>query len=136
MISELKISEVKAVYAELKKAAIAYYDKGQYVDSWLAVRDAVDVIQQFSWEYCDDELEQLMQQLSAQWLPEYTEVYTGNDNRIVVLDDWCTSYVLVLQYIDALVAAGKEILYITSKDIDASSKSLRTFCVFLLLSRL
>ena len=121
MISKLKISEVKAVYAELKKAAIAYYEKGQYVDSWLAVRDAVDVIQQFSWEYCDDELEQLLQQLSAQWLPDYAKEYKGNDNRVVVVDDWCTSYVLVLQYIDALVAAGKEILYITSKDIEASS---------------
>jgi hypothetical protein len=121
MISKLKISEVKSVYAELKKVAIAYYEKGQYVDSWLAVRDAVDVIQQFSWEYCDDELEQLLQQLSAQWLPDYAKEYKGNDNRVVVVDDWCTSYVLVLQYIDALVAAGKEILYITSKDIDASS---------------
>ena len=29
MISELKISEVKAVYAELKKAAVAYCEKGQ-----------------------------------------------------------------------------------------------------------
>ncbi len=120
MISELKISEVKAVYTVLKKAAIAYCERGQYIESWFAVRDAVDVIQQFSWEYCDDELEQLMRQLSAQWLPEYTDVYKGNDNRVVVVDDWCTSYVLVLQYIDALVAAGKEILYITSKDIDAS----------------
>ena len=120
MISELKISEVKAVYAELKKAAVAYCEKGQYVDSWLAVRDAVDVIQQFSWEYCDDELELLMQKLSAQWIPEKPNQYQGDENRVVVVDDWCTSYVLVMQYIDALVAAGKEILYITSKDIEAS----------------
>lgn len=121
MISKLKISEVKAVYAELKKAAIAYYEKGQYVDSWLAVRDAVDVIQQFSWEYCDDELEVLLEQLSKQFIADVPTNYQGDDNRVVVVDDWCTSYVLVMQYIDALVAAGKEILYITSKDIEASS---------------
>ena len=121
MISELKISEVKAVYAELKKAAIAYCEKGQYVESWLAVRDAVDVIQQFSWEYCDDELEQLSEQLSKQFIADVPTNYQGDDNRVVVVDDWCTSYVLVMQYIDALVAAGKEILYITSKDIEASS---------------
>lgn len=34
-----------------------------------------------------------------------------------MVDDWCTSYVLVLQYIEALVSAGKEILYVTSRDI-------------------
>ena len=121
MISKLKISEVKAVYAELKKAAIAYYEKGQYVDSWLVVREAVDVIQQFSWEYCDDELEVLLEQLSKQFIADVPTNYQGDDNRVVVVDDWCTSYVLVMQYIDALVAAGKEILYITSKDIEASS---------------
>lgn len=120
MISKLKISEVKAVYAVLKQEALHLCQEGQYVASWGAVCDAVDVIQQFSWEYCDDELEQLLQQLSEQWLPDYTTEYKGNDNRVVVVDDWCTSYVLVMQYIDALVAAGKEILYITSKDIEAS----------------
>lgn len=121
MISKLKISEVKAVYAELKKAATTYYEKGKYVESWWAVCDAVDVIQQFSWEYCDDELEQLMQKISEQWIPGKPNLYNSDDNRVVVVDDWCTSYVLVLQYIDALVAAGKEILYITSKDIEASN---------------
>lgn len=120
MISKLKISEVKAVYNVLKQEAFRLFHEGQYVASWWAIRDAVDVIQQFSWEYCDDELEDLLLQLSAQWVVENPEIYTGGENRVVVIDDWCTSYVLVLQYVDALVAAGKEILYITSKDIEAS----------------
>lgn len=120
MFSKLKISEVKAVFTEFKKAAYTYYENEKYISSWYVLRDAVDVIQQFSWEYCDDELEQLMQKLAAQWIPDKLDQYQGDENRVVVVDDWCTSYVLVLQYINALVAAGKEILYITSKDIEAS----------------
>ena len=121
MISRLTLSEVKSVYAALKEKAFADYKEGNYVKSWLTIRDAVDVIQQFSWEYCDDNLEELLSQLSAKWLPLFNEEYKGKDERVVVVDDWCTSYVLVMQYIDALVAGDKEILYITSKDIEASN---------------
>ena len=118
---KLKLSEIQRVYAALKQKAQEYYQRGEYVASWLVVREAVDVIQQFSWEYCDDELEVLLEKLSKQFIADVPTNYQGDDNRVVVVDDWCTSYVLVLQYIDALVAAGKEILYITSKDIEASS---------------
>mgnify|MGYP006967379648 CR=1 FL=1 len=118
---KLKLSEIQRVYAALKQKAQEYYQQGEYVASWLVVREAVDVIQQFSWEYCDDELEVLLEQLSKQFISDVPTNYQGDDNRVVVVDDWCTSYVLVMQYIDALVAAGKEILYITSKDIEASS---------------
>ena len=37
-------------------------------------------------------------------------------------DDFCRSFVLALQYLDALLAAGKDILYITSKDVAIDSK--------------
>lgn len=118
---KLKLSEIQCVYAALKKKAQEYYQQGEYVSSWMVVREAVDLIQQFSWEYCDDELEQLMEQLSKQFIPNVPTDYQGNENRVAVVDDWCTSYVLVMQYIDALVAAGKEILYVTSKNIEASN---------------
>lgn len=120
MKSKLTFSEVKQVYTLLKKEARTFCEDGKYVLSWLTVCDAVNVIQQFNWEYCDDELEQLMNQLSKQFISSVKTDYHANDNRVVVVDDWCTSYVLVMQYIDALVAAGKEILYITSVDIKNS----------------
>lgn len=118
MISKLTIKEVQKVYALLKDKAWQYYYAKDYCASWLAIRDAADVIQQFSWEYSDEELEELLQKLSKEIIPTIPSNYKGIDNKVVVIDDWCTSYVLVLQYIDALVAAGKEILYITSKDIE------------------
>ena len=118
MISKLTIKEVQKVYALLKDKAWQYYYANDYCASWLVIRDAADVIQQFSWEYSDEELEELLQKLSKEIISTIPTNYKGIDNKVVVIDDWCTSYVLVLQYIDALVAAGKEILYITSKDIE------------------
>lgn len=114
----LTLSNIKHVYSLLKQQALKFYADGQYTHAWSAMCDAASLIQELNWEYTDDDLEQLLQQLSAQWLPNISTNYVGDDNRVVVLDDWCTTYVLVMQYIDALVAAGKEILYITSKDID------------------
>ena len=120
MSLKLTISDIKQVYSLLKQKAQEEYSHGYYANAWFAMREAEALIQEFNWEYADDELEQLLQLLAWQWIPESNKVESRLsivDSRVVVVDDWCTSYVLVLQYIEALVDAGKEILYITSKDI-------------------
>ncbi|MBR1564502.1 MAG: hypothetical protein IJ650_04070 [Paludibacteraceae bacterium] len=111
---------MKQIYSLLKQKALELYSLGQYVSTWDVIDKAVFIIQEFNWEYTDDDLESLLQQLACQWIPDIPQKNNPNDNRVVVIDDWCTSYVLVLQYIEALVEAGKEILYITSNDIETS----------------
>lgn len=118
MSLKLTISDIKQVYSLLKQKTQEEYALGHYAKAWHVMNEAVSLIQEFNWEYTDDDLEKMLQQLSAQWIPTISTNCTPNENRVVVLDDWCTSYVLVVQYLDALVAAGKEILYITSKDIE------------------
>ena len=122
MTTKLTISNIKQVYSLLKQKAQEEYAIEHYAIAWYVMNEAVSLIQEFNWEYTDNELEQLLQQLAEKWILQTTinNSQTPIDKRVVVLDDWCTSYVLVLQYIDALVAAGKEILYITSKDINAT----------------
>lgn len=120
MKSRLTKSDVLQVCRLLKQHAYREYDAGRYVSAWSVMLNTVSLIQEFNIEYSDDELEKLLCQISEHWLPE-TAIVKPQSNRVVVLDDWCTSYVLVLQYIDALVAEGKEILYITSKDIEESN---------------
>lgn len=122
MSTKLTISDVKKAYQLLKQKAFAEFKAQQYVEAWQTMKDASGPAIELNWEYADDELEQLLQLLAWQWIPQSTidNWQSTIDNRVVVLDDWCTSYVLVLQYIDALVDAGKEILYITSKDIASS----------------
>lgn len=115
------ISDIKKVYTILKKEAQKEYLEGNCVRSWDLLNKAVTLAMEFNWIYSDDDFEQLLQDIAKQWIPTIPNNYQCKENRVVVLDSWCTSYVLVLQYIEALVSAGKEILYITSKDIISSS---------------
>ena len=116
----LTTADIKKIYQILKQKALDEYTHGNYAYAWYVMCEAEALIQEFNWEYADDELEQLLQLLAWQWIPKQIKKYEPYKDRVVVVDDWCTSYVLVLQYIDALVDAGKEVLYITSKDIESS----------------
>ena len=124
MSLKLTISDIKQAYSLLKQKAQEEYALGHYANAWRVMNEAVSLIVEFNWEYTDDDLEQLLQQIAEKWIPQATINNSRNpiNNRVVVLDDWCTSYVLVLQYLDALVAAGKEVLYITSRDIQNSNR--------------
>ena len=46
-------------------------------------------------------------------MPETPTNYQPVKNRVVFYDDFCVSFILALQYIEALVAANKEILYVS-----------------------
>lgn len=120
MTLKLTISDIKKMTALLKGKAFEALAEKQYGKAWLMLCEAEALIQEFNWEYTDDDLEQILQRIAEQWILDVPQAYLPNEDRVAVVDDWCTSYVLVLQYIDALVDAGKEILYITSKDIASS----------------
>ena len=120
MTPQLTILELQKIYNLLKKKANDEYDNNQYISSWHFIHEAESVIQEFNWEYADDDLEQLLHKLAVRWLPDTPNNYSAQENKVVVIDDWCVSYILVLQYIEALVSAGVEILYITSRDIQNS----------------
>lgn len=117
MCTKLTLLNVRHSFDFLKQLAFKKYKVGEYATAWSVMQNAVSLIQEFNWEYTDDDLEQLLGQLSERWIPFIPQDYVGDANKVVVLDDWCTSYVLVLQYIDALITEGKEVLYITSKDV-------------------
>lgn len=124
MMLKLTIQDIQKSYALMKQRAQELYADGNAVAAWHIMSNAESLIQEFNWEYTDDDLEQLLQQIAEKWIPQIpiNNSQAPINNRVVVLDDWCTSYVLVLQYLDALVAAGKEILYITSRDIQNSNR--------------
>lgn len=137
---KLNLSDIKGVYSLLKQRSQEEYTAGNYVAAWSYMHEAITLAQDINWQYTDDAFEQLLQDLAVKWIAQKPVDYIGDENRVVVIDDWCTSYVLVLQYMEALVAAGKEILYITSKDIQRSrhkniieraSKYPKTRCLLL-----
>lgn len=76
---------------------------------------------QFNLNYTDDGIEALFKQLADRNLT-ISEEWTPNTDRWVLYDDFCTTYVLGLQWLEAMASSGKEILYITTRDISKENR--------------
>lgn len=88
-----------------------------YIDAFASIGG------QFNLEYCNDTIEGLLCKIAQRNITEASNSYTPNAEHWVLYDDFCTTYVLGLQWIDALAKSGKEILYITTRDIDAQNRN-------------
>ena len=109
----LSINDIKNAYRGVKAKAIKAANEGRYEESLQWIRHCATIAQQFNWIYTDDELEDLLKEISTKILPQLSLDYQSIENRVVLYDDFCVSYVLALQYIEALVDAGKDVLYLT-----------------------
>ena len=109
----LSIGDIKAAYKGVKHQAKQAAKNGNYEQSLQLVRHCATIAQQFNWIYADEELEDLLRDISTKIITPSSEPYVPIENRVVLYDDFCVSYVLALQYIEALVEAGKDILYMT-----------------------
>ena len=109
----LSIGDIKAAYKGVKHQAKQAANKGNYEQSLQLVRHCATIAQQFNWIYADEELEDLLRDISTKIIAPSSEPYVPVENRVVLYDDFCVSFILALQYLDALVSAGKEVMYIT-----------------------
>lgn len=105
--------DIRQGYRGIKHLAKREVKRGNYEKAQEYIKHCATIAQQFNWIYADFELEDLLKIIGHKTLPISPSHYEVQENRVVFYDDFCTSFVLALQYIDALVAAGKEILYIT-----------------------
>lgn len=112
---KLTLKDIIKSYEAIKKLAVEEFHKGNLQQSLYYIDQATVLAQQFNWIYSDNELEYLLSEISNKIINTPTR-YTPEINRVVIFDDYCRSFVLVLQYIKALVASSVEILYITGKD--------------------
>lgn len=111
---KLSISDIKSAYNGIKNLAIESARKGDYEHSMQLIKHCATIAQQFNWIYSDEELEDTLRYISTMIISEVKEEYVPNDNRVVLYDDFCVSFILSLQYLEALVKAGKEVLFITT----------------------
>lgn len=118
----LTLKEIQNSYQAIKKLAFEEYDKGNLQQALIWVDQAATFVQQFNWIYTDAELEDLLSKISKQKL-KVASSYSPNPKRVVLFDDWCTSYVLALQYVEALSIHYEELMYITGRDISAMGYS-------------
>lgn len=110
----LKVSkrDIRQGYKGVKRLAQKAFNKGDNEKALDYVDKCVIIAQQFNFIYADYELEGLLKQIGSKVIANKPDNYKPLKNRVVFYDDFCVSFVLALQYLDALVAEGKEILYL------------------------
>ena len=108
--------EIQKGYKLIKNMARESFDKGDSQKALEYINHCTILAQQFNWIYADDELEVLLEAIGRTVIPKSIGDYHSVEGRVVFYDDFCVSFVLALQYIEALIAAGKEILYITTNE--------------------
>lgn len=111
---QLSLYDIKQAYYGLKQLAIKAFHLGDLKTALFYLHHCSVIAQQFNWIYADNDIEQLLEQIGKAIIGEKRNNLKTNPNRVVFVDDFCVSFVLAIQYIDALVASGKEILYITT----------------------
>lgn len=110
---KLSIRDIKQAYVGVKSLAKEAVEAGQYEEALSYIRHCATLAQQFNWIYADDELERLLETIGQEIVQHTSRSYSSIKNRVVFYDDFCVSFILALQYLEALVLANYEVLYIT-----------------------
>ena len=114
-MQRLSIKEIKQGYEGVKRMAQKAFAEGDYETALDYVWKCATIAQQFNWIYADDELEDLLEGIGKKLIQKPSDgTYQPIKDRVVFYDAFCKSFVLALQYMEALVSAGKEILYVTT----------------------
>ena len=121
-ITLLSKRDIKQGYKGVKRLAQKAFVEGEYESSLDYVKKCVTIAQQFNWIYADDELEDLLERIGHKLLGAPSSEFQPVKDKVVFYDAFCKSFVLALQYVEALASAGKEIMYITTADDLVRSK--------------
>lgn len=110
---KLNKRDIRQGYYGVKKLAEQAFAEGDFLKTMDLIKHCATVAQQFNWIYKDDELESLIEKISAKIIEKQQGEYKPIHNRVVFYDEFCVSFILAIQYLDALVEAGCEIVYVT-----------------------
>lgn len=105
--------DIKHGFEGVKRLAQTVFAQGDTEQTLKHVEQCATLAQQFNFTYADYDLENLLKQVGEKLLPASSSGYVPIKDRVVFYDDFCVSFVLAIQYLDALVTAKKDILYIT-----------------------
>ena len=121
----MKISpkEIQQSYAALKSVARRHLDAGRLKEAIETIGHCVVLVQQFNWIYADADLEQMEKEIGERLIPQYLDDYIADYNRVVIFDDFCATCILSLQYIEALLKTGKEVLLIAGMPNNRSDRT-------------
>jgi hypothetical protein len=108
-------NDIRAGLKALERLALSSFQKGDtekalhYIDAYSSIAS------QFNLNYFSNAMESLLAAISREFIKTVPD-YKGDPDKWVLYDDFCTTYVLGVQWLEAMASSGKEILYITTRD--------------------
>ena len=113
--------EIQQGFGALKKMARKSYQKGAFADAMHYLSIYSSIAGQFNLQYADDDMEALTKQIAEKTIVQVRR-FEPNSEHWVLFDDFCTTYVLGLQWLEAVAFSGRQILYITTRNVEAESR--------------
>lgn len=107
--------DIKTGLKALERVALSSFKRGNPGKALHYLDEYANIASQFNLNYTSEVMESLLELLSKQCIKKVSE-YHGDPDRWVLYDDFCTTYVLGLQWLEAMASSGKRILYITTRD--------------------
>lgn len=108
-------NDIRIGLKALEKVAVSSFKKGDSEKALCYLDAYATIAGQFNLNYFSETMESLLAELSGQYIRTVSE-YHGDPDRWVLYDDFCTTYVLGLQWLEAMATSGKRILYITTRN--------------------
>lgn len=120
---QLSQTDIHQGYRGVRNLAASAMKKKDYEKTLSYIYHCSIIAGQFNWIYSDAKIEDLLQKIAEDTINKSEKGFNPDSNRWVLYDDWCTSYVLAIQWLEAMAKSGKEILYITSRDFSKPSRN-------------
>ena len=115
-MKSVTLRDIRQGYHGLKRLAQKSAKAGDYATAMKYIGHCVTIASQFNWIYADDELEELLDVIAQEKIDtKLADGFEAIEDNWVFFDDYCTSYVLALQWMNALSKIGKSILYVTTQ---------------------
>lgn len=113
--------DIKKGYGALKKKAEKSLRKSNFDEAMHYLDVCSNIASQFNFDYADFEIESLYKQIAEKTVKQVAGFEPLSDHWILY-DDFCTTYVLGLQWLEAMALSGKQILYVTTRNVNEESR--------------
>lgn len=118
---KLTKKDVKVGVNALKRKAVKLFRKGDVYEAMHYLNVCSVIMGQFNFQYADDDIELLLRRIAEKSIRQ-SDAFRPQSNHWVLYDDFCSTYVLGLQWLEAMALSGRQLLYVTTRDINAESR--------------
>jgi len=113
--------DIKKGFGALKKEAEKSFRNGNFDEAMHYLDVCSNIASQFNLDYADFEIESLYKQIAEKTVKQLAG-YEPLSDHWILYDDFCTTYVLGLQWLEAMALSGKQILYVTTRNVNEESR--------------